>query len=165
MTITEGISMSCLTLWCCSDHTSRFCHQIYEIHCISSWAFVLHSALLSAIIRDKRLITNNLWFFPLLMDNYDKKLNCWHWIKPSKVIFAGFSSSSIYYGSSKKCETWNWLLRFSAFNMFFLSFSSFYDNILRLFFHFFTWHVHVSEDTFVKMYSIYNIMIWLCTTR
>lgn len=47
-------------------------------------------SLLSAIIRDKRLITNNLCFFPLLMDNYDKKPNCWHCIKPSRVIFERF---------------------------------------------------------------------------
>lgn len=89
-------------------------------------------SLLSAIIRDKRLITNNLCFFPLVMDNYDKKPNCWHCIKPSRVIFARFFPPSIYangstksYGSANKCETWNWLLKYSAFNMFFLSFCSF----------------------------------------
>lgn len=57
--------MSCLTLWCCSDHTSRFWHHIYEIHCINFLFQPLDctQSILSAIIRDKGLITNNLYVF------------------------------------------------------------------------------------------------------
>lgn len=82
--------MSCLTLWWCSATHPDFVNTYMRYIAFLLGPLYCTRSLLSAIIRDKRLITNNLSFFPLLMDNYDKKPKCWHCIKPSRVIFARF---------------------------------------------------------------------------
>lgn len=68
-------------------------------------------SLLSAIIKDKRLITNNLCFFPLLMDNYDKKTKLLTLYKAFKGYICKIFPSSIYakgfaksYGSAKSVK-------------------------------------------------------------
>lgn len=143
--------MSCLTLWWCSATHPDFVNTYMRYIAFLLESLYCTRSLSSAIIRDKRLISNNLSFFPLLMDNYDQKPNCWHCIKPSRVIFARFFRLLYANGlPSLKVEqkVWNVKLIIKVFRfqyVFFFFFFFFMIISWSYFFHFITWHVHVSE--------------------